>query len=183
MSDAPIAAEAVFPDAPNERWQHGQHFIAAGKLYPQAVKRGVLLLRKSGDIGDAELVAAERFHRDYVLGVLGARDPERRATGNAPDAHTGQLARVRASQTHGAVSDLLGAGMTARLVAFLVDDRSLGNMAAEYHPQRERTDGLRRLAGQMATLLTVLAGLYAAVDGTGEKRRTERKTLDGASQQ
>jgi hypothetical protein len=65
------------------------------------------------------------------------------------------------------VSEILGEGMTIRLVAFLVDELSLTAMAERFMPGK--SGGNKRMATQMATLLTMLAGLYASIDRKGRR--------------
>jgi len=149
--------------APAERWQHGQDATTHDDLRTaERVSSGVTRLRAAGDIGDAEVIAAHRWWQDYAEGVEGARDPERSGSGGASDQHVTMLVRAQAIGRHRAVTEILGDGMTVRLVAFLVDELSFAALADRFMPGR--ADGRKRMATQMATLLTMLAGLYASID-------------------
>ena len=60
--------------APRERLGKGQEIRVKDEV--QHVVNGLATLAKNGDIDQAQSSAAERWYRDYVMGVVGARDPE-----------------------------------------------------------------------------------------------------------
>ncbi|MCQ8242484.1 hypothetical protein [Rhizosaccharibacter radicis] len=62
----------------------------------QRIASSVQAMLRSGDIEASHVDAAERWYRDYVMGVVGARDPEARKSGRAPDIHAAMLARTAA---------------------------------------------------------------------------------------
>ena len=68
-----------------ERLRKGQEIHVRQNV--QQVVGGLASLTRAGDIGEAQSSAAERWYRDYVMGIVGARDPEARSSGRAPDIH------------------------------------------------------------------------------------------------
>ena len=82
--DAPVSRmmTSVMPGgerAPRERLGKGQEIRVKDEVQ-QIVTRPATLAR-SGDIDGTQSSAAERWYRDYVMGVVGARDPEARGSG------------------------------------------------------------------------------------------------------
>jgi hypothetical protein len=130
----------------------------------QQMVRGIDRLRTCGDIGDAEVVAADRFYRDYVYGVVGARDPEQRSQGGG-DAHTTAMARARAVAAYNEVVRRLDPRLLDRLHRFVVDENSISAMAEHYLPNRASTSARLNIGGQLATALMELAYIYTQIDG------------------
>jgi hypothetical protein len=152
-----------FLTAPPERWTHGQDQAEmVMRRMATRVCSGVDLLRRAGEIGDAEEIAAERFYVDYVCGVLGVRETESIGDSGSADFHTAQLAQCAAVTRHRAIADVIGIGMTMWLVGFIVDDLSFTALAARFMPGR--SDGRRDIRARMTTLLMLLPGLYATID-------------------
>jgi hypothetical protein len=152
-----------FFTAPPERWNHGQdESKLVMRRMATRVCSGVDLLRRSREIGDAEEIAAERFYVDYVSGILGVRETESIGDSGSADFHTAQLAQCAAVTRHRAVAELIGAGMTMWMVAFIVDDLSFTAMADRFMPGR--ADGRRDMRARLLTLLMLLPGLYAGID-------------------
>jgi hypothetical protein len=157
--------------APPERWQHGQDCMAAiAPRMPTQVASGVLALRKAKSIGDCDVTAAERFGRDYLFGIEGVRDPPEGGGSSGGNVHDVQIARAFAITCHRAVANVIGGLMTQWLISFLVLDLSFAAMAARFMPSRSR--GCDEMKGRLTTLLMILSGVYASIDGG--KRRVDR---------
>lgn len=149
--------------APAERWNHGQEIQdAIAPRFPDRVASGVATLRKSELIGDAEVAAAERWTKDYICGIEGVRDSDPVMRAKKSDMHDAMLARADAIARHRAIAEIIGAGRTQWLCAFLAEELSFVAMAARYLPGR--TSGRTEMIGHLATLMTVLTGLYALID-------------------
>ena len=93
MSNA-TALKAV--RAPAERWNHGAEEAAVDSV--QRVCDGVAKLAKTGKIGAGEVLAAERWYRDYALSVMGVFDAPPGSSSGGGDAHTAGFARAKATQ-------------------------------------------------------------------------------------
>lgn len=157
---------SVVETAPKERWQHGQDRASHHDLSTaDRVSQNADTLKAQGLVGDAELFAAERFWMDYIVGVLGGSDPEGWGGGGGGDPHVAMILKSRALAHHNAVKAIIGDGMTARLVACFVDNMSFTAMGAKFFPRENQSGDARKSAKtQMATMLTILAGLYQAMD-------------------
>lgn len=157
------ATPREFLVAPPERWQHGQdESKLVMRRMATRVCSGVDLLRRSGEIADAEEIAAERFYVDYVSGCLGVRETESIGDSGSADFHTAMLAQCAAVTRHRVIAEMIGDGMTMWLVSFIVDDLSFSAMAARYMPGR--SDGRRDIRARLTTLVSLLPGLYASID-------------------
>ena len=156
MTSAPPGGER----APRERLGKGQEVRIRDDV--QQIVTGVTTLAKCGDIDQAQSSAAERWYRDYVMGVVGARDPEARSSGKAPDVHASMLARTAAIGRCRAVRQGLGLCGEIRLRLLLVDELSFSAIAAELLPGD--VNGRKKIAAQMSFLLEQLAELYAELD-------------------
>ena len=119
-------------------------------------------LHRSGEIGDVHVAAANRWYRDYVLGVEGARDPEAGRSGKARDFHAGMLARVAACARHRGVRDALGLCAEIRLRLFLSDELSFSSIAEKLMPRD--VNGRKKVAAQLSFLLEQLAEHYENID-------------------
>jgi len=161
-----IAARPVL--APGERWQHGQERAAATRLLvPELVANGVWALREGDDIGDPEVVAAERFRADYTFGVEGVRDPIAGRCGGH-DPHDAQIARSEAITRYREITDAIGPRLSAWLVSLVVMDWSFAAMQRAYMPGPL---GARiEMRGRCTTVLILLSRMYAAID-----KRAQRK--------
>ena len=146
--------------APKERLGKGQEVRIRDEV--QQIVTGLTTLARSGDIDQAQSSAAERWYRDYVMGVVGARDPEARRSGKAPDVHASMLARTAAIGRCRAVRQGLGLCSEIRLKLLLVDELSFSAMAAKLLPGD--VNGRKKIAAQMSFLLEQLAELYAELD-------------------
>lgn len=134
----------------------------------QRLVGGVASLIGIGDVDKATTSAAERWYRDYVMGVIGARDPEARGSGRAPDIHASMLARAAAIARCRTVREGLGLCSEIRLKLLLVDELSFSMIAEKLLPGD--TNGRKKIAAQMALLLEQLAEQYMSID----RRRTDR---------
>lgn len=153
--------------APAERIGKGQDIRVEEDV--QRVVGGLATLARAGDIDQAQSSAAERWYRDYVMGVIGARDPEARRSGKAPDIHGSMLARTAAVARCRSVKDGLGLCGEIRLKLLLVDELSFSAIAGKLLPGD--INGRKKIAAQMAFLLEQLTEFYAAMD----RRRTEAR--------
>ena len=133
----------------------------------QRLVGGVSSLTGTGDADSAATSAAERWYRDYVMGVIGARDPEARGSGRAPDIHASMLARAAAISRCRTVREGLGLCSEVRLKLLLVDELSFSVIAEKLLPGD--TNGRKKIAAQMSFLLEQLAEQYALID----RRRTD----------
>ena len=146
--------------APRERLGKGQEIRVKDEV--QHVVNGLTTLAKNGDIDQAQSSAAERWYRDYVMGVVGARDPETRRSGKAPDVHAAMLARTAAVGRCRAVRQGLGLCGEIRLKLLLIDELSFSAIAAKLLPGD--VNGRKKIAAQMSFLLEQLAELYVELD-------------------
>ncbi|TLU72692.1 hypothetical protein [Lichenicoccus roseus] len=128
----------------------------------QRLAEPMLALQRAGDIQDSHVAAAERWYRDYVFGVEGARDPEARRTGNAPDVHAAMLSRVAACTRHRNVQAALGWCGEIRLRLLLVEELSFSNIAERLMPTD--VNGRKKIAAQVVFLLEQLAEHYDNLD-------------------
>ena len=151
--------------APKERGLKGQALIIRDDV--QRVVGALAALARSGDIDQAQSSAAERWYRDYVVGIIGARDPEAGRSGRAPDIHASMLARSAAVGRCRMVRNGLGLCGEVRLKLLLIDELSFSVIAAKLLPND--INGRKKIAAQMALLLEQLSEIYAALD-----RRSER---------
>ncbi|WP_419729540.1 hypothetical protein [Lichenicola sp.] len=120
-------------------------------------------LLPNGAVEPVRAAAAERWYRDYVMGVVGARDPEASRSGRAPDIHAAMLARSAAIGRCRAVREGLGLCSELRLKLLLVDELSFSAIAAILLPGD--SSGRKKIAAQMSFLLEQLAEQYASIDG------------------
>ncbi len=117
---------------------------------------------KLSDFDPVQRAAGARWHRDYVKGVLGARDPEMASSGKAPDLHASMLARCAAIARCRLVREGLGACSEMRLKLLLVDELSFGAIAGRLFP--DDVNGRKKVAAQMSLLLEQLAERYSVLD-------------------
>ena len=151
-------------EAPPERWQHGAEVAPHGPIrVAQRTVRGVETLRSSGDIGDAEVTAADRWYQDYATGVLGARDSGKASVG-ASDLHASMLYRCQSTTRAREMNDAIGAENTRWLVHFLIHEYSIAAMAAVFWPGNDRSTGSKKAGASISMLLTVVAATYHRLD-------------------
>ena len=143
-----------------ERGFKGQMLVVQDDV--QRVVGALAALARNGDIDQAQSSAAERWYRDYVMGVVGARDPEGGRSGRAPDIHASMLARSAAVGRCRVVRNGLGLCGEVRLRLLLIDELSFSAIAAKLLPND--VNGRKKIAAQMALLLEQLSELYAALD-------------------
>ena len=156
-----------------ERHRKGNEFRVQDGL--QRICGPISSLHRSGEIGDGHVAAANRWYRDFVLGVEGARDPDSARSGKARDFHAGMLARVAACTRYRGVREALGFCSEVRLRLMLVDELSFSVMAEKLMPGD--INGRKKIAAQMTFLLEQLAEHYDMVDrkiGKTETKANER---------
>ena len=144
----------------------------------QRITGPLLALLRAGDIEGHHVAAADRWYRDYVLGVEGARDPEATSTGRAPDVHAGMLSRVAACTRHRNVSEALGLCAEVRLKLLLIEELSFSAMASKLMPKD--VNGRKKIAAQMIFLLEQLAEHFAKLDNgrhRGDTREARQNSL------
>ena len=129
-------------------------------------------LHRAGDIEDNHIAAADRWYRDYVLGVEGARDPDMLRSGKARDFHAGMLSRVAACTRYRAVRKALGFCTEVRLRLLLVDELSFSAIAGKLMPKD--TNGRKKIAAQMVFVLEQLAEHYDVCDIDNRSRPLQR---------
>ena len=150
-----------------ERQDKGSNFRVVEGV--QRLWGPISALHRSGDIDDCHVVAADRWYRDFVLGVEGARDPEARRSGKAGDIHAGMLSRVAACERHREVREALGFCGEIRLHLMLVEELSFSSIADKLLPGD--VNGRKKVAAQMVFLLEQLVEHYASLD---QRRRKVR---------
>ena len=153
-----------------ERLRKGSDFHVIDRV--QRLCGPLSALRRAGDIEENHIAAAERWYRDYVLGVEGARDPDSVRSGKARDFHAGMLARVAACTRYRDVRKALGVCTEVRLRLLLVDELSFSAIAVKLMPKD--VNGRKKIAAQMVFLLEQLAEHYDAHD----KARGSERSLD-----
>lgn len=156
----PVPLEVLPDRAPVQRLHKGQ--VLKVKEDVQRVVGGLATLNKSGDIQQAQVDAAERWYRDYVMGVIGARDPEKKSSGKAPDLHAAMLSRTEAIGRCRAVREGLGLCSEIRLKLLMVDELSFSAIAQLLLPGD--VNGRKKIAAQMVLLLEQLAEIYDRID-------------------
>lgn len=112
--------------------------------------KGVDALYRSGKIGGAEVVAAERWLLDYTLGVHGYFESDSVSSGGG-DAHTAGFARAKAKDAYNAAWAAVGGWGDLVLRLFVSRDLPLIALAEVIQLDRKATVGvvvatLRRLA-------------------------------------
>ena len=154
-------AVAVEADrAPPERGTKGQRLVIHENV--QRVTSGLSLLNGSGEVSAEQATAAERWYKDYVMGVVGARDPEARKSGRAPDLHAAMLARTAAVGRCRFVRQALGLCGEMRLKLLLVEELSFSAIATVLLPND--TNGRKKVAAQFLLLLEQLTEIYETFD-------------------
>ena len=119
-------------------------------------------LHRSGDIEGCHVAAANRWYRDYVLGVEGARDPEGKRSGKAGDVHSAMLSRIAACGRHRGVREALGFCAELRLRLLRVEELTFSAIAEKLMPKD--VNGRKKIGAQMIFLLEQLAEHYDLVD-------------------
>ncbi len=120
------------------------------------------LMYRRLQIGDAEVAAANRWHRDYVTGIIGAVDPEEGRTSTGADAHDVQLSRIAAVARCRAVRMALGFCAEVRLNMLLVEEMSYAAMAQRLFPAQP--SGEPRIKAELVFLLGQLVEHYLEAD-------------------
>lgn len=135
----------------------------------QRLTSGLAALTRRGDIDQTHVVAAERWYRDYVMGIIGARDPEAPQSGRAPDIHAAMLARTAAVARCRSIRQNLGHCSEIRLKLLLIDELSFSATAKHLFPGE--ANGRKKVAAQMSFLLEQLAEYYMLIDHDRTDRR------------
>ena len=155
--------------APLERWQHGQDLAApATSRGPHAVAHHAETLF---GLGSAEAEASDRFHRDFVLGLMASREDGASRSAGSDTQHVLLLAHCHALDAHQAITELLGPSLTLLAVAVIIDDlsfRALDRLFPSGQGERHK-----EMSGRVRTLLQLMPSLYRTVDrqhGRQERR-------------
>lgn len=146
--------------APLERFQHGQELAAP------TMSRGPHAIAHHAEtlfgLGSPEAEACDRFHRDFVLGLMASRQDGTGRDAAGDGQHVLLLAHCHALDAHQALTELLGPYLTGLAVAVIVDDlsfraldRRFPSAAGERH---------KEMSGRVWTLLQMMPGLYRMVD-------------------
>ena len=146
--------------APLERGLKGQALIIQNDV--QRVVNALTALSRNGDIDQAQSSAADRWYRDYVMGVVGARDPEAGRSGKAPDIHASMLARTAAVGRCRLVRAGLGLCGEIRLRLLLIEELPFSAIATKLLPND--INGRKKIAAQVVLLLEQLSELYEGFD-------------------
>ena len=178
LAPAAIPAETDPPPGPEptrERRRHGQELEfgdvisddgAKGRAF--RVASSLYLLHRSRKIGGAEVAAAERWYRDWITGIEGARDPDQ-ARSSGADQHSAMLARVAAATRCRAIRAALGLCGEIRLRLLMVEQLSFTAMARQLAARGEEPIDRNAMSAQTQFLLRQLAERYAAMDA--DRRR------------
>lgn len=127
--------------------------------------RGVAALRKADKIGDPEVLAAERWYRDFTLGAHGVFDGDVSPAGGG-DAHTAGFARAKANQAIREASAAVGDRASLILAGLIVDDLTFSALAAAVGLSRNEVVGAAWLA------LHRLSEHYAGISPVGRDTGT-----------
>ena len=126
------------------------------------IARGVAALERSNEIGTAEVVAANRYTREYEFGMARMRlvslEATRGGTGGEPTGIT--EAQLDAQTSVRLVRQALGVHAEMRLRLLLIEDVSFVRMAEILMPDHKKGD--EKLKAQAALLLHQLAEHYRA---------------------
>ncbi len=128
------------------------------------IVRGVATLHRAKEIGDAELRAADRYVREWEIGMARMRLVSLEATrgGTGGDAQGITEAQLDALTSVRKVRQALGLCSEIRLRLMLVEEASFTRMAERLMPGRPRAN--ETLRAQAVILLQQLAEHYAARD-------------------
>ena len=132
-------------------------------------------LRRSGDIGDRHLAAAERWCVDWTMGVEGARRPLRPTSGQAGDRDIGMLSRIKASARCEKVRLALGASAELRLRMTIIDELSFCEIGRRLMPGD--INGRKKIAAQ---LRCCLKGSLSTINRATGTRPSNRDPFDTA---
>ena len=147
--------------APAERWNHGAEEAVVDSV--QRVCDGVARLAKTGKIGAGEVLAAERWYRDYALAVMGVFDAPPGASSGGGDAHTAGFARAKAAHAFREALAAVGREGGDILRMFVVDGWTMAGVGVVL--------GMDRMAAAGAVVVTLrrLAEHYAASRPVGRE--------------
>lgn len=146
--------------APRERVGKGQILRVDHDV--QHVVGGLSLLSKTGEIAQDQADSAQRWYKDYIMGIVGAHDPDAKRSGKAPDLHAAMLSRAEAIGRCRTVRQCLGLCGELRLRLLLVDELSFSAIAGILLPGD--VNGRKKVAAQMTLLLQQLTELYDRID-------------------
>ncbi len=149
--------------ATSERRQHAAEIVTTNGV--QQVLGALASLQRTGEISDCHVEAANRWYRDWIMGIEGAHDPFSERSGKAPDAHVRMLSRVAACGRCSDVRRSLGQRAEDRLRLILLEELSFSEIGRRLLPG----DGnaRRKIAAQTVLLLEMLADHYASRDRVG----------------
>ncbi len=157
-----------------ERRRHANEIVFIDGA--QRVQGALAGLRRSGEIDDSHVAAAERWYRDWVMGVERASDPAIRRSGKAADAHSGMLARVAALARCGDVRRCLGTRAETRLRMIVLEELSFSEAGRRLMPGD--VNSRKKIAAQTVLLLEMLAEHYHTHD-QARRERVKRSKSDG----
>lgn len=135
----------------------------------QRVQSGVLALRQSGKIGDAEVAAAERWYADYALAEHGAASPALAGSGGGAGCFLD--AQLQAIGNYRAVRTGLGEHLDLRLRVYVGEGLSLRKMSAELGIDQ------KTVCGMLVADLQTLANFYAIWDGARRAGAVVRESV------
>ena len=168
--------------APVYRWQRGtepeEASIEKNGRRIQRLFSGLLQLRKSGAITDAEVAAAIRWRSDYELAVEGARDPEVSGTGSG-DPGAFMAATVDITTKYRQACQAVGARGDQLLRAYVAQGLSIIEMS-----RRISGDGLPsrswqyRISKELSETLFKLSTHYYNVDIVSKNGLLPRRLTD-----
>lgn len=121
----------------------------------------VAWLYESGDIGDDEVAAAQRWRMEYDYAALGiVEDGGMTRGGEAGDVHTWMLGRGKCAQRLRHLAEILGPSLHARIEMMLVREMSFPDMARMIFPEGARAQARTKTAAQCALALERVSEYY-----------------------
>ncbi len=155
-----------------ERRRHACEVVENGPF--QYVTGAVAALRRSGEIGDSHVDAANRWYRDWVMGIEGAVDPSASRSGKAGDAHARMLSRVAAAARCSDVRHSLGSLAELRLRFVVLEELSFSEIGRRLMPGD--VNSRKKIAAQTVLLLEMLAEHYHVRDAPRRRTPAEKHT-------
>lgn len=152
--------EAVQPTL--ERFQHHELQDRNG-IY--RIVNAVQSMYDSGDIGDDEVSAADRWYREYLFATLGVVE-ERPSDGRfreKGDVHTWMMGRGKCSARITEIREMLGLCAHVRLEMLLAREMSFSAMARQLYPGLSEGRGRMKVSAQCAFLLEQLVHAYVKI--------------------
>ncbi|QDH16795.1 hypothetical protein [Swingsia samuiensis] len=148
---------AIYPTP--ERYQHSDFKTVNGVI---RIVNTVQSMYDSGDIGDDEVNAADRWYREYLFATAGIVE-QRPSDGRFKekgDIHTWMLGRGKSSVRISDIREQFGLCTHVRLEMMLAREMSFSAMARYLYPAISAGRGRMKVSAQSALILEQLASFY-----------------------